>query len=83
MGLRRRLQDRRRRQELIHHVKDMRDRVEDLHDQTCIPPFDYFGDIEQGDLTDLLNQVTGSMCAFMEAADQRLAQLQDTDQKGQ
>ncbi|MFD7308344.1 hypothetical protein [Promicromonospora sp. NPDC059942] len=83
MVLRQRIQARTHRQDVIHVVKDMRDRVEDLHDQTRIPPFDYFGDIEDGELTELLVQVSASMCAFVEAADQRLAQLQDTDRKGQ
>ena len=77
MGLRGRLRSWRERQDAIAAVEDMRRRVGDLRDQTRIPPFDYFIDFEQDDLTEQLHRILSAMDDFDEAAEKHLAELHD------
>lgn len=77
MGLRSRFVSWRDKQDAIGAVEGMRRQVEDLRDQTMTPPFDYFVEFEQHDLTELLNRMCKAMDDFIEASDKRLAELHD------
>ena len=77
MGLRSRFVSWRDKQDAIGAVEGMRRQVADLRDQTMTPPFDYFVEFEQDDLTELLNRMCKSMDDFIDASDKRLAELHD------
>jgi hypothetical protein len=81
MGLRSRFLSWREKQDAIAVVEDMRRRVDDLRDQTRVPPFDYFVDVEPGGLTELLNRIISAMDDFDEAAAKCLAELRQEGQR--